>query len=377
MSTHLSVRPKHGGNLVWAASLAGCSPGQLLDFSASVSPLGPPKAAIAAIQANLSQIKAYPDPSYHDLRVALSHHHQISPDWILPGNGSAELLTWASRDFSSLKGTALLTPAFGDYGRSLQAVSAPIWPVPLPVDKWLVHPEESADQALSEGLEALIAQILAQGLSPKAFGLLINNPHNPTGWRFSSQALLPYLRRFGLVVVDEAFMDFFPPLQQNSLIHQVRHFPNLVVLRSLTKFYSLPGLRMGYGIAHPQRLQRWQAWRDPWPVNALAAVAAIAALQDHDFQQASWRWIEEARSQLQQGLAQLPGLTPLNGSANYLLVGCDRSVTELQRQLLQRHRVLIRDCLSFEALGDRYFRVAVRTVSDNQKLIDALGAVII
>jgi len=205
---------------------------------------------------------------------------------------------------------------------------------------------------------------------------LLNNPHNPTGKLFSVEEILPYLEQFALVVVDEAFMDFLPPDEEQSLIPVIQEYPNLVVLRSLTKFYSLPGLRLGYAIAHPDRLSKWQLWRDPWPVNTLAAAAAIAALDDKEFQSATWEWLPPARNQLFQGLAKLPGLQPKESAANFLLVESQQSVSQLQEQLLKKYQIYIRDCLSFKELGDRYFRVAVRSKSDNQRLLTALKALL-
>jgi histidinol-phosphate/aromatic aminotransferase/cobyric acid decarboxylase-like protein len=209
---------------------------------------------------------------------------------------------------------------------------------------------------------------------PENSGLLLNNPHNPTGKLFSLEAILPYLEQFALVVVDEAFMDFLHPDEEQSLIPVVQKYANLVVLRSLTKFYSLPGLRLGYAIAHPDRLARWQLWRDPWPVNTLAAAAAVAALQDREFQEQTWKWLPPARNQLFAGLAAIPGLQPQESAVNFLLVESQQSSLQLQQQLLQHHQILIRDCLSFKELGDRFFRVAVRSESDNQRLIKVLSA---
>jgi L-threonine-O-3-phosphate decarboxylase len=357
------ARPAHGGNLTWAAAIAGCSPSEVLDFSASISPLGPPDGAIDAIQSHLEALKAYPDPNYHQLRSALSQFHQLPPDWILPGNGSAELLTWAGRDLAHLTATILVKPAFGDYQRALNAFGAAVVEYPL------------ADLRSSFlDLTGLLKHTLPD--SHGQFGLLLNNPHNPTGLLFAASDILPYLQQFALVVIDEAFMDFLPPSQQQSLIGWVQDFPNLVILRSLTKFYTLPGLRLGYAIAHPERLSRWQQWRDPWSVNTLAAAAAIAAIQDTTFQQQTWDWLAIANPQLRNGLAALPGLSPCGGAVNFLLVQSEYSVTQLQSVLLQRHRILIRDCLSFPELGDRYFRVAVRTEAENQQLLHALADVI-
>lgn len=348
-------RPSHGGNLVWAASLANCSPSAILDFSASINPLGPPESAIATINAHLNDLKAYPDPQYTQLCQALGQFHQISPEWVLPGNGAAELLTWACRDLSELDITYLLTPAFSDYGRALTAFGAKVQPVPL------------------KDLRSPI--LLLPPPSPRS-GLLLNNPHNPTGLLFSRESMLPYLEQFALVLVDEAFMDFLLPTEQQSLIDLVRDFPNLVVLRSLTKFYSLPGLRLGYAIAHPDRLKRWQQWRDPWSVNTLAAAVGEVVIQDVAFQQQTWDWLAKAKSALYQGLAGIPGLTPGWGSANFLLVESKTSVVQLQAELLQRHQILMRDCLSFPELGDRYFRIAVKSESDNQRLLAGLAEIL-
>ena len=363
--TLFNTRPSHGGNVEWAATVANCSPFALLDFSASISPLGPPTAAIAAIHASLGQLGHYPNPRYDTLRQAIAHHHEVAPEWVLPGNGAAELLTWAGRDLAELEATYLLTPAFGDYGRALAAFGATMVHCPLPL-------------AAAEHGQVDWVTVIAQSLQhdPARCGLLLNTPHNPTGLVMPPATVLTLLEQFALVVVDEAFLDFLPPAQQHSLIAHLADWPNLVVVRSLTKFYSLPGLRLGYAIAHPDRLQRWQQWRDPWPVNALAAAAAAAALADHDYQHRTWQWLAHARPQLFQALQQIPGLYPLPGQANYLLVRCDRPGTEIQLALLQQHQILIRDCVSFPELGDRYFRVAIRTEADNARLIHGLETAI-
>lgn len=358
-------RPIHGGNLAWAAALAGCPPDSISDFSASINPLGPPQSAIAAIQAHLQALRAYPDPDYHQLREALGQFHHLSPEWFLPGNGAAELLTWAGWELASLGATYLVTPAFGDYWRSLRAVNAQV----IECSCWQQH--RLGDE---EDNHLFIPRISSYAWGES--GLLINNPHNPTGQMFSRASLQPYLEEFALVAIDEAFMDFLPTEEQQSAIAWVQDYPNLVILRSLTKFYSVPGLRLGYAIAHPDRLRRWQKWRDPWPVNVLAAAAGVAMLADGEFQQQTWNWLPAARQQLFTGLGELPGLQPYPGKANFLLVGSELPSSQIQAKLLKHSQILIRDCLSFPELGDRYFRVAVRSLAENQRLISGLAAVL-
>ena len=374
------IRPVHGGNLAWAAALAGCPASAILDFSASISPLGPPESALDAIQAHLSSLTAYPDPDYGELRTALGEALNVDPDWILPGNGSAELLTWAAWDLSKLEATYLVTPAFGDYWRALSAFGAKVLKCPLDLQLLDAAPvRRLVTDDLSVSNRSLVSPSFPLPV-PLALnaerGLLLNNPHNPTGLLFGREAILPYVKQLGMVVVDEAFMDFLPPWEQETLIDSVEEFPNLVILRSLTKFYSLPGLRLGCAIAHPDILRRWQLLRDPWPVNALAAAAAAAVVRDTVFERQTWDWLPVARRELFEGLANLPGLQPIAGAANFLLVESSMSVSLIQKSLLERHRILIRDCLSFPELGDRFFRVAVRSRAENLRLIAGLAEVI-
>jgi L-threonine-O-3-phosphate decarboxylase len=324
----------------------------IVDFSASINPLGPPASAITAITRGLKALSSYPDPNYSQLCHALARWHRLSPEWILPGNGSAELLTWASWELSHLEETYLLTPAFADYGRSFSTFGVKIHPLPL-------------------NLGDIDSPLLLDKIN-RPTGLLLNNPHNPTGRIFTTKEILPYLEEFALVVIDEAFMDFVSPAQQQSLISMVDKYPNLVILRSLTKFYSLAGLRLGYAISNPGRLRRWQKWRDPWPVNVLAAAAGEAIIQDREFQERTWHWLGLTRQALFNALQSVPRLQPLPGSANFLLVRTENSSRQLQEQLLKNHRILIRDCSNFPELGDRYFRLAVRTQIENQTLIKAL-----
>jgi L-threonine-O-3-phosphate decarboxylase len=349
-----SNRPTHGGNLVWAASIAGCPVNQILDFSASINPLGLGSGVISALQQHLLEIDKYPTPGYLELRQALAEHLQVSPDWILPGNGAAELLTWAGRELAPYQ-TILPTPAFNDYGRALRAFDAPVTTIPL------------LDQ---QGTWLDLDQILDNPAIPTHAALLLNNPHNPSGALWTIETLLPLLDRFSLVVVDESFMDFVSPSQ--SLIPWVEKYDNLVVISSLTKFYSLPGLRLGYCVAHPDRLARWQSWRDPWVVNRLAEVAGIAALKDQEFIDRTWAWYNSCQPALFAGLQQVPNLQVYPSAANFFLLRTVQPFTTVQTELLQQFQIFARDCMSFPELGEHYGRVALKSEADNQLLLTAL-----
>jgi len=341
-------RPIHGGNRDWAAAIAKCPVSELIDFSASINPLGPPKSVLNAIKGGLDGIIHYPDPNYTELRKALASKHQISPDWILPGNGVAELLNWAARDLGELGLVYVLSPGFADYARALKSFGIRIASCPLEISTGKWNTKNNS----------------------KKSGLILNNPHNPTGHLWKSEEILPLLEEYELVVLDEAFLDFLS--NSPSLIPWIENHPNLIILRSLTKFYSLPGLRIGYAIAHPDRLKRWKKWRDPWPVNILADLAVRAAVNDHEFQHRSWEWLNESSPILFTNLTDIEGLNPRTSSVNFFLVHSNQNVPKLQKRLLQDHKILIRDCLSFIGLDENYFRIAIKTLRENQILIEAL-----
>ena len=351
------IRPKHGGNLTWAAKIAGCPVSSIKDFSASINPLGIPQTVVTAIEEDIPRLVAYPNPDYPRLRKCLAKDCGVDAEYILPGNGASELLTWAAKDLAQCSINYLIAPAFGDYYRALTAMKAKI-------------------EVITGNLPFGELHTLIPHKPPKQSGLLLNNPHNPTGKLWQKTEIIPYLSQFAVVVIDEAFMDFLIPSQQQSLIDLVVDFPNLIILRSLTKFYSLPGLRIGYAVTNPRRIEQWQQHRDPWSVNTLAATAAMTAIKDRDFQQDTLNWLTSAREDLERGLNEISGLQALPSKANYLLVKAEMSVTQLQEKLLRRNRIYIRDCLSFRELGDRYFRVAVRTSQDNQLLVQALKEVV-
>ncbi|MCS6958583.1 MAG: threonine-phosphate decarboxylase CobD [Pseudanabaenaceae cyanobacterium SKYGB_i_bin29] len=341
---------KHGGNRAWWAQIAGVSPRDLVDFSASINPLGPPASALVALQAALPEISHYPDPHYPELRQALADFYGVDPARLLPGNGAAELLTWIARDLAELATTVILRPAFADYDRALQSCHARVKNISI----WETE---------------FTAQILGIN-QPDRQGLLLNNPHNPTGQLLDKSWILECLDRFALVVIDEAFMDFLPP--ELSCVDLVERYSNLVILRSLTKFFSIAGLRLGCVIAHPDRIRKWQGWRDPWAVNNLAAAVGIAVVKDREFQEQTRAWLIPSRRDLEERLYQFSELSPLPSVANFLLVKTAIPSTRLQSHLAKEHKILIRDCATFLELGQNYIRLAVLTAREHKLLQNAL-----
>ena len=360
---------RHGGNLAATARRLGCRPEQLLDASASLVPFRPPAPLRRALRR--ASLRPYPDRDYADLRAVIGALHGLEPAWVLPGNGAAELFTWAARDAAALGTSLLPQPGFADYRRALACWGGAVLAAPLPLQGWSAGP---ATWPLAAGAASAAAPVL-----------WITNPHNPTGQLWSRAALEPLLQRHALVICDEAFLPLVPAGEAQSLLPLLAEHPNLVVIRSLTKLFAIAGLRLGYALGQPERLARWGRWRDPWPVNALAAAAGEALLADRlAYQRWCARvqgWVAAEGAWLQGQLAALPGLHPLPSAANYLLLrgegepgGQPRGLEPLRLALEQRHRILLRDCRSFEGLGDGWLRLGYQGRAGNRRMVRALAA---
>ena len=347
------MRSAHGGEIQSAALRLGVSPAQLLDASASLVPWTPRFSA----QVLTRRLRDYPDRHHHRLADLIGKVHGLSASAVLPGNGAAELFTWAARDAAAVGMSSLPVPGFADYSRALACWDGAMAMHCLPLDWSSVFP-----QAFS---------------SPGTAGALwICNPHNPTGQLWSRASLEPLLQRYRLVICDEAFLSLVPDGEKQSLIPLVADHPNLVVIRSLTKLYGIAGLRLGYAVAQTERLQRWAQWRDPWPVNGIASAVAEQLLASPQKYQRWCRraqaWVAKEGAWMQQQLAQLSGITPMPSAANFLLIRADQSLVPLREAVEQRHRILLRDCRSFEGLGECWLRIGLQSRRNNRRIIRAL-----
>ena len=356
----------HGGNLAASAAALGVRPGQLLDASASLAPLRPRVAWAAAwAGASLAGLRPYPDRDQRALRAAIARLHGLEPAWVLPGNGAAELFTWAAREAAAAGPSALPAPGFADYGRALACWGGAVQPWPLPL-QW--------DRAFGQALPPPPAAAAA---------LWITNPHNPTGQLWSRASIEALLAAHRLVIVDEAFLPLVPGGEAQSLVPLLAAHPNLVVIRSLTKLYGLAGLRLGYALAQPERLRRWATWRDPWPINGLAMALGLRLLNDpaRYRRQCAWvqAWSAREGAWLATSIAALAAgpagrLVPMPSAANYLLVRGTGSLVPLREGLEQRHRILVRDCRSFAGLDGRWLRIGLQDRRGNQRLLRALSS---
>ena len=353
----------HGGNVFAVARHLGIAPEEILDFSASINPLGPPARVRPAVMAALDRAIHYPDDGALELKEALALHHRVSPDNITVANGSTELIHLLPRLFP--QGRALIiAPPFAEYARALERCGWERDYFPLKEEAGFTLDIAGLRQRLQEGWDLLF----------------LCNPNNPAGSVHPPHDIArvaDLCRGTGtFLVLDEAFIDFCPEASAAGLLLSK---PDAVVLRSLTKFFAIPGLRLGYSIAHPAVSRRLTDLREPWSVNVLAQAAGLAALADTGFRQRTLTLIREEAAFLFTGLKAIPGLAPFPAAANYLLVRIEAAhglAAAVVRDRLLERRILIRDCANFPGLNAQCFRVAVRTREENLRLLDGLRFVL-
>ncbi|MEJ2183752.1 MAG: threonine-phosphate decarboxylase CobD [Nitrospirota bacterium] len=347
------VAGSHGGDVFGMARALGTGPEDIVDFSASVNPLGVPESVLAVLREALdgTLLTHYPDPEATPLTEAFARRYGLEPQSILTGNGSTELISLLPRALRP-KTVIVPSPTFSEYRRASRLVGAEVRHVVL-----------RREEGFRLGIEDFIRAL------PGAQMAFLCNPNNPTGEvlpRADVLALAHAARSHGcMLVVDEAFMDFCP--EHSVLGVESSH---LVVLRSLTKFFALPGLRVGLSVLPPGVREKVSREKDPWSVNALAIRAGAAALEDEDYRARTLAFMAKEKAFLEARFGEL-GIGYIPSAANYyaLEVGDAAFVRE---QLLRR-RLAVRDCTNFEAMGRGYIRVAVRTRRENEMLLRELA----
>ena len=354
----------HGGDIYGAARELNRDPAEILDFSASINPLGPSSQVWKAITASRHLLSHYPDPHCWDLRQALATFWRIDPEQIVVGNGSTELIDVLPRALG-LHRLLVVQPTFSEYAAAMGRAGGQVTALysdrkdqyAIPIDR--------------------LCRVMRTGASNghSIDGIVICHPNSPTGQACSADdvaRLAIIARRQGLwLVIDEAFADYCP---ERSVLPQAASWPHVVVLRSMTKFYALPGLRVGYAVATSTVARRLRRQLPPWSISVMGQIAALAALSDAAHAQKSLRFMARERERLKGLFAALPGCSVLPTYANYFLMELPRGwhARELTGQL-RNEGLLVRDCSSVPGCNTRSIRLAVRSPQENDRLIQALS----
>ena len=345
----------HGGD--WAGYRAefGCD---ALDFSANVSPLGLPAGVAAAITNALPTADRYPDPLCRELRAALAGAEGVPADWILCGNGAADLifrLALAVRPRRAL----LPAPTFAEYEAALQTVGCAVQRV-----------------FLREENEFAVTEEFIDAVTPETDIVFLCQPNNPTG-QVTPHALVERLVRRcaecgAVLVVDECFLDFLPDRDASTAKQLLRDAPQLIILKAFTKLYAMAGVRLGYALCGDAALlEKMRGAGQPWAVSSLAQAAGLAALQETAYAGAVRALIAEQRPRMAAGLRAL-GLRVMDGQANYLLF---RATPDFGEKLRRRGAV-VRSCANYPGLDAAWYRTAVRTAEENTRLLQIMGEIL-
>jgi threonine-phosphate decarboxylase len=352
-----TLAPRHGGQLQQVANRFGIDASELLDFSANINPEGPPAAVASALRQALnepSMLMNYPDLEETELRKSLARYGAVRPENVAVANGFVPLLDAALRVLP-VRTCLLPVPAFVEYRRVLKQSRVEVVPLGL-----------SSSSNFSYPISDLV--------NGSHDTVLLANPQNPSGVLSGRETMLRMVeqaaRRNIHVLLDEAFIDYCP---EASLAGETDRFENLIVFRSVTKFFGMAGLRVGYAVTNPALSEQLREAIAPWSVTSLASIAAGVAVKEDSYTRHTIALNNQRRERIEPAIGRL-GIHVYPSRANFLLLGLPGSTDchQFWERLILKHRIVLRNCANYEALSGPHLRAAVLTDPDNQRLIEAL-----
>ena len=352
---------KHGGNVEEVARRLKVSPKDFLEFSANINPLGLSKKVKKAIEESILKIEKYPDITYYDLKKAIESFERVSYENILLGNGAAEVIFNIVRGLKPKK-ALVMAPTFSEYEEALKSVECSI-------EHFYLKEEDNFS----------IKENILDRIDNSLDILFICNPNNPTGVLTTSKEVEKILIKARetntIVAIDESFLDFRRDKDLYECKNLLDNFKNLVIIKSATKFFAFPGIRIGYGFTTNDDLKKKiENVSISWSVNTLAKEALIAGFLDKEYIEESLSFVEKQRDYLYNELLKIRGLKVFKPSVNFIMIKAQDK--DLYEKLLE-HKVIIRRCNNYYGLSDSFYRVAVRTREENEELLDVLRKVIL
>jgi len=338
----------------------------VLEFSGPINFLGPSPKAVEAVQQYAKLIKYYPDPNPVEFKAEVAKYvgHGVEKENIILGNGSIELIYAITEILPRGFNAVIPVPSFSEYEKAALRVDSKPMFVQLPENF------------------ALETEKIKKAVTDDTKIMYICNPHSPSGTLYNREALLElgdFCHKKGVIFsVDENYVEFADKGQDTTLAGMVKEYENLFVIRSVTKFYGMAGIRLGYGIATPELVKKLEDVRLPWSINSLASCATLAAFNDTDFIENTKRIIAKERAELARSLNEIECLHVYPSVTNFVLVKIvNRKTTSTKlKDSLAKEGILIRDCCTFVGLDDSYFRITVRSATDNQKLVKTIKQII-
>jgi threonine-phosphate decarboxylase len=355
----------HGGN-VWELSEKYNIPlDQIIDFSISTNPLGVPEKAVESIRQHLNLIHHYPDPAHEWLLEALAESANVKPCNVIVGNGSTELIYLFNEVFLDEECEAVIpVPSFSEYKAAIERFGG----------NMIFLKCDSANNF------RLNLEELENAVTEQTRIIFLCNPNSPTGCLYKKDDVLEVVKFAAdndvLVFVDEDYIDFVDDSKRYSMADYVNRYNNLFVLRSLTKFFGLAGVRIGFGIGSPDLVTVLRNVIMPWSVNSLAMFAAAEAVKDTQFITESRLLLSKSKRQMLEMLKTVSWLKVYPSETNFLLIEIvKKDLTSAQlAEALAKKGLLIRNCEDFDGLNNKFFRATVRRPEENKKLVQQIKA---
>ncbi|MBS6326427.1 pyridoxal phosphate-dependent class II aminotransferase [Veillonella nakazawae] len=366
----------HGGNIFQFAHEQRIEPYEVVDFSANINPLGPSQRGLDALNAQLRYISHYPDATNDDVLNAIADTYEMDKHQIIVGNGAAELL-YAICRLPGYTGAFVPAPGFSEYKEALEASK-------IPVRDIFYRPWEDDNGKPYFEVPYLALETFAAELKGQDGRIIVflGNPNNPDGTLLDKDHIRTVASMLkdanSLLVIDESFIDFVgnDPLQDNehSMRSLVNEFDNIIVVHSFTKFYAVPGLRIGAAFANETLITQLQQYIPSWSVNTLAQAYTKAALNDVDYIKRTKQELNEERAFMYNALDDIEGITVYPPSANFILfqVNQEGITANYINEELKKYNMIVRNCDSYVGLTNHWVRIAIKDHDTNIKLVDKL-----
>ena len=366
----------HGGNIFQFAHEQRIEPYEVVDFSANINPLGPSQRGLDALNAQLRYISHYPDATNDDVLNAIADTYEMDKHQIIVGNGAAELL-YAICRLPGYTGAFVPAPGFSEYKEALEASK-------IPVRDIFYRPREDDNEKPYFEVPYLALETFAAELKGQDGRIIVflGNPNNPDGTLLDKDHIRTVASMLkdanSLLVIDESFIDFVgnDPLQDNehSMRSLVNEFDNIIVVHSFTKFYAVPGLRIGAAFANETLITQLQQYIPSWSVNTLAQAYTKAALNDVDYIKRTKQELNEERAFMYNALDAIEGITVYPPSANFMLfqVNQEGITANYINEELKKYNMIVRNCDSYVGLTNHWVRIAIKDHDTNIKLVDKL-----
>ena len=366
----------HGGNIFQFAHEQRIEPYEVVDFSANINPLGPSQRGLDALNAQLRYISHYPDATNDDVLNAIADTYGMDKHQITVGNGAAELL-YAICRLPGYTGAFVPAPGFSEYKEALEASK-------IPVRDIFYRPREDDNGKPYFEVPYLALETFAAELKGQDGRIIVflGNPNNPDGTLLDKDHIRTVASMLkdanSLLVIDESFIDFVgnDPLQDNehSMRSLVNEFDNIIVVHSFTKFYAVPGLRIGAAFANETLITQLQQYIPSWSVNTLAQAYTKSALNDVDYIKRTKQELNDEKAFMYNALDAIEGITVYPPSANFMLfqVNQEGITANYINEELKKYNMIVRNCDSYVGLTNHWVRIAIKDHETNIKLVDKL-----